>query len=257
VLARPYHVADHEEPSVKPGFHKPESCDYKVLWFDPAVLNLDVPENFGLKQIDLLKAQGLSDQSLREYEAWRQARREVVAVASEPSVDVVRVTDIAEDPPAAPVVLDRAAGESLRSGGPRFGTLVHAIVRDAAWGADTERLQRLAEMHGRLAGATHQEQLDAAEAAGRLLAHPLLQRAAASPRCFREFPITFPISSKRVLEGVIDLVFMEDGHWHVIDFKTDEDLHTNRQSYQRQLRWYVHALSTITQIPGRGTLLQV
>ena len=257
VLARPYHVPEHEEPSVKPGFHKPEQCDYKVLWFDPAVLDLDVPENFGLKQIDLLKAQGLSDQSLREYETWREERREVLAVASEPSVEVVRVTDISEDPPAAPVLLDRAAGESFRSGGPRFGTLVHAIVRDSPWASDPERLRRLAAMHAQLVGATQQEQHDAAEATGRLLAHPLLQRAAASARCFREFPITFPIASKRVLEGVIDLVFMEDGHWHVIDFKTDEDLQTYRRSYERQLRWYMHALSAITHMPAQGTLLLV
>jgi ATP-dependent exoDNAse (exonuclease V) beta subunit len=112
-------------------------------------------------------------------------------------------------------------------------------------------------MHARLTGATRQEELDSAAAAGRLLAHPLLQSAAVSIRCFRELPITFPLPDNRILEGVIDLAFVEDGRWRVIDFKTDEDLQNNRGIYERQLRWYAHALSAMTGFPAEGTLLQV
>ncbi len=257
VLDRPFHVDQAKDPSVKPGFHKPERGDYTVLWWDPATLDLNVPENFGLKHVHLLKAGGASDQSLKDYEVWRATRSEILTAAAIPSIEVVRVTELNEEPPPGPVATQRVDGSSLRSGGPQFGTLVHAIVRDAPWGADTERLVRLAAMHARLVGASRQEELDAAEAAARLLAHPLLQRAAASARCFRELPLTFPLPGKRVLEGVIDLAFVEDDQWHVIDFKTDEDLHSNCRVYERQLRWYMHALSKITALPAEGTLLQV
>lgn len=257
VLSRPYQVDESAEPSVKPGFHKPECGDYDVLWWDPAVLDLSVPENFGLKSVDLLTAEGLSDQSLKQYESWRDTRREVLAIAARPSVRVIRITDLAEEPPASPVTVVRAPGDSFRSAGPRFGTLVHAIVRDAPWNASATTLAGLANMHARLVGATRQEKVDSVVAAGRLLAHPLLQRAAVSARCFRELPITFPLGDNRVLEGVIDLAFVEEGRWRVIDFKTDEDLQNNRQVYERQLRWYAHALSAITGFPAEGTLLQV
>jgi ATP-dependent helicase/nuclease subunit A len=194
---------------------------------------------------------------LKDYDDWRHARREVLTIAASPSVEVIRITDVSEEPPPVPVTIHRAAGDSFRSGGPQFGTLVHAIIRDAPWGADAERLERLAAMHARLLGANRQEKLDAAQAAGRLLAHPLLQRAAASSRCFRELPITFPLSGNQILEGVIDLAFVDQRGWYVVDYKTDEDLHANQRVYERQLRWYAHALSTVTGQPAEGALLHV
>jgi ATP-dependent helicase/nuclease subunit A len=257
VLDRPFYVPEGEDPSVKPGFHRSESGDYSVLWWDPATLDLNVQENFGLKHVQLLKAEGSSDQSLKEYEGWRAGRREVVTSAANPSAEVIRITDLNEEPPYAPVAVHRVDGKRFRSGGRQFGTLVHAIVRDAPWDADAERLARLASMHARITGASRQEELDAAEAAARLLAHPLLQRAAVSNRCFRELPITFPLMDKRVLEGTIDLAFVDQERWQIVDFKTDEDLRRSRAVYERQLRWYMHALSTVTDLPAEGTLLQV
>ena len=38
--------------------------------------------------------------------------------------------------------------------GPRFGTLVHTILRDAPLDADQPALAALAQVHGRLLGAT-------------------------------------------------------------------------------------------------------
>lgn len=257
VIDRPFPVSEDKDPSVKPGFHKPESGDHSVLWWDPATLDLNVPENFGLKHIELLKSEGASDQSLKAYKAWHAERSEVVTNGRKPSFEVIRITDLSEEPPHAPVAIHRADGETLRSGGPRFGTLVHAILRDAPWDANSEHLERLAVMHGRLLNAINQEKLDATEAAARILAHPLLRRAAVAKQCFRELPVTFPLADKQVLEGVIDLAYTDDGYWQVIDFKTDEDLHINRRVYERQLRWYMHALSMVTGVKAQGTLLQV
>jgi len=105
--------------------------------------------------------------------------------------------------------------------------------------------------------ATPEEQRDAAEAAAAALADPILRRAAASARCHREIPVTLPLSGRRVLEGVIDLAFVENAKWQAVDFKTDGDVDANRAAYERQLRWYMHALATLTGMKAEGVLLQV
>jgi ATP-dependent exoDNAse (exonuclease V) beta subunit len=56
------------------------------------------------------------------------------------------------------------------------------------------------------------------------MVHRIVQRAAASAQCFRDLPITFPLTNRRVFERVIDLASVDDGSWYVIDFKTDENL---------------------------------
>jgi len=58
-----------------------------------------------------------------------------------------------------------------------------------------------------------------------------------------------------LLEGVIDLAFVEDGAWVVVDFKTDADVSGHRAQYGRQLQWYAYALGRLTGIPARACLL--
>ena len=69
--------------------------------------------------------------------------------------------------------------------------------------------------------------------------------------------MTLRIEGSRLLEGVIDLAFVEAGAWVVVDFKTDADIAENRQRYERQLQWYVYALEQLTGMCGRGVLLGV
>jgi hypothetical protein len=122
VLDRPFPVlsSDHE-PSIQPGAHKPQSGDYSVVWWDPAMLHLDVSEKFGLERIDVLKAEGASEQSLRDYEEWRDTRSQVIAAASIPSIEVIRIRELADEPPPAPVRLERTQNGSIRAHGLRSG----------------------------------------------------------------------------------------------------------------------------------------
>jgi ATP-dependent helicase/nuclease subunit A len=60
-----------------------------------------------------------------------------------------------------------------------------------------------------------------------------------------------------MLEGVLDLAFLEDGSWTIVDFKSDADLEARRVKYERQLQWYVYALSRLTAQPVRGILLSI
>jgi ATP-dependent helicase/nuclease subunit A len=66
---------------------------------------------------------------------------------------------------------------------------------------------------------------------------------------------------ERLMEGVIDLAFVEDNAWVIVDFKTDADIsgHPSKQrdQYQRQLQWYASALSRLTGLPARAYLLGV
>jgi ATP-dependent helicase/nuclease subunit A len=134
---------------------------------------------------------------------------------------------------------------------------VHAILREATWGAETPELARLAALYRTIEAASEVEERDAVEAAAGAVGHPLVRRVAQAARRHRELPVTFPLGDRRVLEGVIDLAFLENGEWQVVDYKTDEDVEANRTEYERQLRWYMHALSTMTGMPARGTLLVV
>jgi ATP-dependent exoDNAse (exonuclease V) beta subunit len=94
------------------------------------------------------------------------------------------------------------------------------------------------------------------EAVAAALAHPILRQAAASPRCHREIPFLLPISDRRSLEGVIDLAFVANNQWTVVDFKTDAEFSENNSRYERQVQWYVYSLSTLTGLPARGVLLR-
>ena len=61
----------------------------------------------------------------------------------------------------------------------------------------------------------------------------------------------------RLMEGIIDLAFVEDDTWIIVDFKTDVDVFAHGGQYQRQLQWYAHALTRLTGMPARPYLLGV
>jgi ATP-dependent exoDNAse (exonuclease V) beta subunit len=60
----------------------------------------------------------------------------------------------------------------------------------------------------------------AAEAAERALALPVMARARRAPRIWRELRLWFT-EGEELVEGVVDLVFEEDGELVVVDYKTD------------------------------------
>jgi ATP-dependent exoDNAse (exonuclease V) beta subunit len=152
------------------------------------------------------------------------------------------------------VALEIAAG---RSAGPRFGTLVHTILRDAPLEGGRKNIEELAVVHGRVLGATDQEVEHAAEAATAAFKHPLLERARKSKFCRRELPILLKLEGNRILEGVIDLAFEETGCWHIVDFKTDAEIGSSRKRYENQLRWYSLALARLNQSRVEAHLLGV
>jgi ATP-dependent exoDNAse (exonuclease V) beta subunit len=245
---------------VKPGVHRPECGGHDVVWWDPAILKLDVAPRLGLHYEDILSpdGDGRADESVRRYEEWKAARASRQQRGSEPSATVFIATDAGEPPPG---YADRVRVIKMTSGGhpsgPRFGSLVHLVLRDASFEADRDSLLRLARTHGRLLGATDEEIQSACDTVLRALQHELLTRVRQSSKIHRELPITVRTDAGEIFEGIIDLAFLEAGRWIIADFKTDADKPDRQSRYRRQVGWYVRAMEQVSGIPASGYLLHL
>jgi ATP-dependent exoDNAse (exonuclease V) beta subunit len=234
------------DPTVRPGLHTPQAGEHDVVWWDPATLRLAVEMDVGLKQQEILTDTG-SRESMERYTAWRERRADAIRKGERKQFEIFTPSDATDAPAGVEVRIDEVPGRAREGvSGARFGTLVHAILRDVAFDADFGAIERLARSQGRLLGATQDETAVAASVVERALAHPLVRRAARSERCHRELPLLLKADDGRMLEGVIDVAFVEDGRWTILDFKTDVDLGVKRLHYERQLRWYALALGRLT-----------
>ena len=259
VLERPSDHLGHPEDSVRPGLHTPQTGEHKVVWWDPIGLRLDVAPGFGLRQEDILAPEpaARAAEGIARYKDWQTERDRTLRSAQTPAFRIVSPTDGLESPPESEVgqrlALQRAPGPPLTAPrGRAFGTLVHAILRDLDLQGSPAQIAALARVHARVMKSDQAaEAVAAVEAAW---AHPLLDRARAAPRCHRELPFHLPLEDGRLLEGVIDLAFIEQEHWVVIDFKTDAQ---STSRYERQLQWYLYALRTLTGRHAAGYLLHL
>ena len=259
VIDRP--LFSNDEPSVKPGVHLPQQGTHEVVWWDPHTLKLAAPASVGLRQQEILAADPTQKESpsLIAYRRWRDKRDKIRGAGQAKQYDVFTATETSDSPIdfQVEVTLESTEKSAGRPGGPRFGTLVHTMLRDSALDADRDGLARLAEVHGRVLGALREEVEASIEAAAAALRHPLIQRAGRAERLHREFPIILKLNGNRVLEGVIDLAFEESGCWHIVDFKTDADVSVNRAHYERQLQWYGLALSRLNNAAVKAHLLSI
>ena len=247
------------EYSVRPGLHQAEEGGHDVIWWDPAKLKLGGESDRGVNQIEILGEGPAAAESIEKYATWKAARQAVTEWGSRPSLSVLLAGHMTSAPPGPEcsitvAVTDRAAG---RPAGRRFGTLVHGVLRDAPLDADRKALTGIADVHGRVLGAPAVEVRAAEEAAARAWAHPLIARARAAERVHREYPLLVRLDEVRVVEGVLDLAFLENGEWHVVDFKTDADAEEARVRYEVQVAWYCFAMSQVTGLPARGWLLAI
>jgi ATP-dependent exoDNAse (exonuclease V) beta subunit len=136
----------------------------------------------------------------------------------------------------------------------------HARTRRARrGGSGRERFRgrAYAELQGRIVGATAEEVTAASAAAVAALAHPVVVRAAASPRCAARFPSSCSWADGRIAEGVVDLAFREAGAWTVVDWKTDVELGARRATYQAQAQLYADAIARATGERAEALLLVV
>jgi ATP-dependent helicase/nuclease subunit A len=259
VIDRPFFSND--EPSVKPGLHSPQQGTHFVVWWDPRMLNLTPPANLGLRRDEILTPfpDEKESPSLAAYRAWQQKRDQISATAQVQQFDIFTASETSESPQdfAVEVTIHSVAKPAGRATGPRFGTLVHTILRDAPLDAERAAITALAQLHSRLLGATPEEIDQAIQAAEAALGHPLIARARNAARMHRELPIILKLENQKVLEGIIDLAFVDQGAWQIVDFKTDADISANQAHYKRQLHWYAKAISALNNAPVRAHLLSI
>jgi ATP-dependent exoDNAse (exonuclease V) beta subunit len=232
-----------------------------VVWWDPQKLNLTPPANLGLRQEEILTADPAEPESpsVLAYRAWQKKREQVTASAEAKQFDIFNASETSESPKdfSVEVSIHSTDKPLPRPFGPRFGTLVHTILRDARLDSDGPALKALAQVHGRLLGAPEEEIEHAIGAAQAALAHPIIQRAQSAERMHRELPIILKLEDRKVLEGIIDLAFFDQGAWQIVDFKTDADLAKNQTHYKRQLHWYALAMSRLNNSAVHAHLLSI
>jgi len=246
-------VAGPENQTICPGVHQPEVGSHEVVWWDPNSLKLDVDAKQGLRTIELLK--GDARPSTLAYQSWCELRERSIGLGSKPTREVVSPSEIREAPSPDTITVHHESIREIPScpSGPRFGTLVHRALRDSI--QDMQTLGQIVQSYGRILGATEQEMEMARQVVENALLHPLLERARLSDRCHREFPIILRLDGNRTLEGIVDLIFLEDNVWYIIDFKTDEDTASRSGGYERQILWYGRAISELTKLPVSCHLL--
>jgi ATP-dependent helicase/nuclease subunit A len=112
-----------------------------------------------------------------------------------------------------------------------------------------ERAAAMAEALAPSFGLDEDDARRAADAALRALALPVMQRARDAPRVWRELALWFP-EQDELIEGIVDLVFEEDGGLVVVDYKTDhiapEQALVQAAHHAPQLQLYGRGLAQAT-----------
>src|SRR5262249_39909193 len=238
-----------------------------VVWWDPNQLTLGVAPSVGLRQQRLLEADDpgtRASRSIEQHAAWQAARSARLAAGATPSFAVATVTGLAAEPGPTPRGVGFASAlepRDARTGGARFGSLVHAVLAAVPLDASAEALRANAALQGRLVDATQEEVAAAALAAEHALAHPVLRRAARARALRRETPVLLRRDDGCLAEGVVDLAFREEtnagARWTVVDWKTDREIGDRRASYERQVALYAEAIARATGEAAEGMLLVV
>jgi len=230
-----------------------------------------------MRHEELLKptSDEIVDADSRRFTDWKTRHDAMLAEGATPSRRVMTTTayvrpepeaeepvehpDPTLDPEAARVEVVELPVEEGRPSGARFGALVHAALATVPLDADRDVVDEHVALAARVLGALDEERKPAREAIVRLLAHPLLRRAAkaeAAGRCRRESPVALRDAEGTVVDGVIDLAFEEDDGWVVVDFKTDREMERDLDAYRRQVVLYARAVATATGASARGVLVR-
>ncbi|NMC28334.1 MAG: helicase-exonuclease AddAB subunit AddA, partial [Syntrophomonadaceae bacterium] len=166
-----------------------------------------------------------------------------------------------------------ASGQLSFSGATR-GSIVHLVMQHL----DLDRVKSADDIEAQLEGLVAQEILRPEETQAietnkivNFFNSHLGRRLLHSPRTYREVPFNLVFKAGRVftdlgdsqedllLQGIIDLYFLEDGQLVLVDYKTDRVTPQNRQEiierYRIQLSVYREALEKIQMIPVRESYI--
>ena len=88
-------------------------------------------------------------------------------------------------------------------------------------------------------------------------ASPIGRRALLSPLVRREWAFNLMAGGDTMVQGVLDLCFLEGDEWVLVDYKTDyvTEMDTLLNRYSGQIHWYRRALETLTGRKVREALI--
>ncbi len=131
--------------------------------------------------------------------------------------------------------------------GKELGSFTHLLL-EKAWDWKPAQIPQAAEYYGEKMGLSPEQRAEAAQWVERTLANPLIQRAKKAEKSFRELPL-MGMEEKAFLNAVLDLAFLEEGNWVIVDYKTDKDPNLLAEKYGKQLRHYAKLLEQTTPYP--------
>ena len=270
VLERPQSATRSTGSSVRPGLHKPAVGPHSVVFWDPSALGLDKEDDAGQRQQKILAIDDkgiVAKVGIEQHAAWRREHDAALANGSVPTLVVRTVTEEKEagqSARSAPSDVTFEATESARHARPhgkRFGILVHAMLASVPLDGDAATIADASRIQARILGASDEEAAAARDVVAAALAHPLLGRARKALRVERETAVMLRAEDGAIIEGVVDLAFLEQGPqgpmWTVVDFKTDVEIAGRKDDYARQIEAYARAIAAATGEPAEGALLAV
>jgi ATP-dependent exoDNAse (exonuclease V) beta subunit len=239
-----------DDTSLKPGLHYPRRGSHTVVWFDPAVLDLSERRALGLQYEEVLT--GSPQAGLELYRDWQAAQAVIVEQAAKPLFNIERATE-ATLADSKSVELVRIERQGTRPAGRVFGKLVHALLQQAQLPVRVDDLQAIAEVEARILGSAGSDIEPAVQTALTALQHPLLAGITTATRLHREFPVVLR-QGEKLIEGVIDLAFLANQSWTIVDFKTGP---ADKKRNRGQLELYRQALELATGFPVRAVLFEI
>ena len=265
--------------TVCPGLHR-FAEEYGVVWWEPGPgggLELGKSTSFGDKKREDLIVKDVPRSVIADgrtqYDRWRLARQDARDGGKIPSLTLSTVREWTADPlHPIPADVDPQSVSIVevtpqrhkiadRAGGAAFGVVVHAVLAQAPFDAGRPVLDDLAGREAHILGLSELEAAAAADAAERILAHDILNRAraaAARGLCRRESPVVCTLDDGTLIEGFVDLAFEESGKWIVVDFKTDREIGADGiERYRRQVAFYASAIQKATGQPAQGMLVRI
>lgn len=184
---------------------------------------------------------------------WERERAELIQFGGDrPYVPIAALQAVQRDQPSEAVAVASPTGR-------HFGSLVHQVLEwvDLA-SASADDVHRIAAARAPFYGLDEESGRRAGEAAAAALALPVMTRARDARRIWRELPLSFPDGSD-LIEGVIDLVFEEEGGLVIVDYKTDritaEQAVAQAAHHAPQLQLYGRGLAQAWGVPVKERLV--
>ena len=242
-----------------PGLHLSETGKNGVVWWDPKTLELDREAPSGIEAAEALLDDTLeAPRSIAAFDEWKAARARAVLAGQKVSTEVIGAREL--EPVLATGTIALEVTDAPREGRPRgrrFGELVHACLASIPLDANRLTITQSVEVLARVLGASRREASGAIDAVEATLRHPLVSAALRSADVRREASIVDHLNDGRVIEGNIDLAYLVDGGWQLVEFKTDDTIDEQLGKYEAQTQAYVEAIAHATGLPARGVILRV